>query len=86
MKWIWSLKLSGNPATKILIKAFGLKSVRGVVQVDEALKTSQEKIYACGDVIFGNGQGEAMVVSAVEQGKTVAGAIHQSFRLQTEIA
>lgn len=80
------IKAIGQSRYENLIKAFGLKSVRGVVQVDEALKTSQEKIYACGDVTFGNGQGEAMVVSAVEQGKTVAGAIHQSFRLQTEIA
>ena len=47
----------------------------------ETLKTSQEKVYACGDVIFGYGQGDAMVVSAAEQGKEVAKAIHQSFKL-----
>ena len=32
--------------------------------------TSNPKMYAAGDVIFGEGQGEAMVVSAAQQGKT----------------
>nr|WP_106783058.1 NAD(P)-dependent oxidoreductase [Lysinibacillus timonensis] len=80
------IKAIGQSRYEELIEAFELENVHGVVQVNESLNTSQEKIYACGDVIFGNGQGEAMVVSAVEQGKTVAKAIHQSFQLQTEIA
>lgn len=80
------IKAIGQSRYEELINEFDLESVHGVVQVDESLNTSQEKIYACGDVIFGNGQGDAMVVSAVEQGKTVARAIHQSFQLRTEIA
>ncbi|CAM5218379.1 hypothetical protein UACE39S_04558 [Ureibacillus acetophenoni] len=80
------IKAIGQSRYKELIEAFDLENVFGVVQVDESFNTSQKKIYACGDVIFGNGQGEAMVVSAVEQGKNVAKAIHESFELQVEIA
>lgn len=76
------IKAIGQSRYTQLIEAFELNHTKGVVDVDEeTLKTSQEKIYACGDVIFGNGQGEAMVVTAAEQGKEVAKAIHQSFKL-----
>ena len=60
-----------------LIEHIGLANMRGVVDVDmTTLKTSNAKVYACGDVIFGNGYGEATVVSAAQQGKDVAYAIH----------
>jgi dihydropyrimidine dehydrogenase (NAD+) subunit PreT len=76
------IKAIGQSRYTKLIEAFELNHTKGVVDVEaETLKTSQEKIYACGDVIFGNGQGEAMVVTAAEQGKEVAKAIHQSFKL-----
>lgn len=76
------IKAIGQSRYTELIEAFELNHTRGVVEVDkETLKTSQEKVYACGDVIFGYGQGDAMVVSAAEQGKEVAKAIHQSFKL-----
>lgn len=80
------IKAIGQSRYLDLIEAFGLKHTKGVVDVEEATyQTSQEKVYACGDVIFGNGQGEAMVVTAAEQGKSVAKAIHRSFVLQSEI-
>lgn len=61
-----------------LITHMDLANTRGVVDVDmTTLKTSNDKIYACGDVIFGNGYGEATVVSAAQQGKDVAYAIHE---------
>jgi dihydropyrimidine dehydrogenase (NAD+) subunit PreT len=48
------------------------------VKIDpNTYQTSNKKVFACGDVIFGKGQGEAMVVSAAQQGKDTAYAIHQ---------
>ncbi|MGZ4161479.1 MAG: dihydropyrimidine dehydrogenase, partial [Neobacillus sp.] len=38
------------------------------------------KVFACGDVIFGKGKGgDAMVVTAAQQGKDVAYAIQKQF-------
>lgn len=70
-----------------LINQFGLKSHRGIVEVDpETLQTSNPKVFAFGDVIFGNGYGDATVVSAAQQGKDCAYAIHQQFKSTSEIA
>jgi len=81
------IKAIGQTKYTKLIEDFGLNHIKGVVDVDsETYQTSQEKVFACGDVIFGNGQGEAMVVTAAEQGKEVAKAIHRTFMLQSEIA
>lgn len=55
----------------------GIKTTNGIVSINSEFETTAERIYACGDVIFGDGQGEAMVVSAAEQGKQAAYAIHQ---------
>ena len=81
------IKAIGQTRYSQLIDAFQLTSSKGVVKVNpQTFQTSHEKIYACGDAIFGNGQGEAMVVTAAQQGKEVAKAIHRSFVLQSEIA
>ncbi|MER2127163.1 NAD(P)-dependent oxidoreductase [Solibacillus sp.] len=70
-----------------LIEHLGLANTRGVVDVDmNSLKTSNPKIYACGDAIFGNGYGEATVVSAAQQGKDSAYAIHNELNANSEIA
>ena len=79
------VKAIGQSRYDELIEQFECDNTYGVVKVDEAMQTTQPKLFACGDVIFGNGQGEAMVVSAVEQGKTVAKSIHQSFQPQAEV-
>ncbi len=72
------IKAIGQSRYIDLIDQFGLKHRDGVVTVDpETLQTSNEKVFACGDVIFGKGQGEAMVVSAAQQGKEVAYAVHK---------
>ena len=56
-----------------LIEQFNIEHDGGVVKLTgDSFKTSNEKVYACGDVIFGKGQGEAMVVSAAQQGKKTA--------------
>ncbi|WP_050615046.1 NAD(P)-dependent oxidoreductase [Bacillus testis] len=73
------IKAIGQSRHLSLIEQFGLQHDGGVVKIDPlTYKTSNQKIFACGDVIFGKGQGEAMVVSAANQGKKVAHAIHQS--------
>ncbi|KHF41367.1 dihydropyrimidine dehydrogenase [Halalkalibacter okhensis] len=71
-----------------LIEQFGLNHDDGVVEVNsESYQTSNEKVFACGDVIFGKGQGEAMVVSAAQQGKLVAYQIHkQNKKIASETA
>ncbi|MEH7226253.1 NAD(P)-dependent oxidoreductase [Bacillus sp. JJ1566] len=71
-----------------LIEQFGLEHDGGVVKINqETLQTSNKKVFACGDVIFGKGQGEAMVVSAAQQGKDAAYAIHKvMFGAVSEIA
>ncbi|HEY9578172.1 MAG TPA: NAD(P)-dependent oxidoreductase, partial [Pseudobacillus sp.] len=63
-----------------LIEEFGLEHNRGVVKINvNTHQTSNPKVYAAGDVIFGDGQGEAMVVTAAQQGKLTAHAIHKQF-------
>lgn len=59
-----------------LIDSLGLIHDRGVVKIDEiTCRTSDPQVYAAGDIIFGSGKGEAMVVSAAQQGKDAAYAI-----------
>ncbi|MDX8291314.1 NAD(P)-dependent oxidoreductase [Metabacillus indicus] len=61
-----------------LIESFGLDHADGVVKLSSGTyQTSNDKVFACGDVIFGKGQGEAMVVSAAQQGKLTAYQIHK---------
>ncbi|MEH7336143.1 NAD(P)-dependent oxidoreductase [Neobacillus drentensis] len=74
------VKAIGQTRHLELIGLLGLKHEGGVVKVDqETLQTSNPKIFACGDVIFGKGKGDAMVVTAAQQGKDVAYAIHKQF-------
>ncbi|MFS0861872.1 NAD(P)-dependent oxidoreductase [Fredinandcohnia sp. 179-A 10B2 NHS] len=73
------IKAIGQSRYTKLIEEFGLEHNGGVVKIDpDTFQTSNEKVFACGDVIFGKGQGEAMVVSAAQQGKETAYAIHQA--------
>ncbi|MEH7380706.1 NAD(P)-dependent oxidoreductase [Bacillus sp. JJ1533] len=82
------IKAIGQTRYTELIEQFGLEHDGGVVKINqETLQTSNKKVFACGDVIFGKGQGEAMVVSAAQQGKDAAYAIHKvMFGAMTEIA
>ncbi|MGG4490769.1 NAD(P)-dependent oxidoreductase [Metabacillus idriensis] len=66
-----------------LIEQFGVEHSDGVVRIsEESYQTSNEKIFACGDVIFGKGQGDAMVVSAAQQGKLTAYEIHKKISFE----
>lgn len=81
------IKAIGQTRYTQLIEAFGLAHNWGVVTVnEETMQTSNSKVFACGDVIFGNGQGEAMVVTAVQQGKDVAYNIHATFQSASQSA
>ncbi|MGJ9383469.1 NAD(P)-dependent oxidoreductase [Salipaludibacillus sp. CF4.18] len=82
------IKAIGQSRYTSFIESFGLEHKNGVVKVDlETHQTSNEKVFSCGDVIFGEGQGEAMVVSAAQQGKNTAYAIHkQLFMKASETA
>lgn len=81
------IKAIGQTRFVPLIEAFGLQHTNGVVDIDETtMQTSNDKVFACGDVVFGNGQGEAMVVTAAQQGKDAANIIHERFKKQSGIA
>lgn len=72
------IKAIGQTRHHSLIEAFALNHRNGVVEVNrETYQTSQPNIFACGDIVFGKGQGEAMVVTAAQQGKQAAYAIHK---------
>lgn len=72
------VKAIGQTRHMALIEQFDLEHEGGVVKIDlETFQTSNSKISACGDIVFGKGKGEAMVVTAAQQGKKAALAIHQ---------
>ena len=74
------IKAIGQTRHLELIEALELEHDSGVVQVNkETYQTSNPKIYACGDVVFGKGKGDAMVVTAAQQGKLAAYSIHKQF-------
>ncbi|MBY0098173.1 NAD(P)-dependent oxidoreductase [Mesobacillus maritimus] len=74
------IKAIGQSRYVSLIEELGLDHNRGIVKINqETHETSNPKVYAAGDVIFGDGQGDAMVVTAAQQGKLTAHAIHQKF-------
>ena len=72
------IKAIGQMRHLSLIEHFNLEHKNGVVQVNsKTYETSIPNVFACGDVIFGKGKGEAMVVTAAQQGKEAAYALHQ---------
>ncbi len=78
------IKAIGQSRYVELLEKFQLEHSGGVVKIDQnTYQTSNEKVFACGDVIFGKGQGEAMVVSAAQQGKETAYAIHKLLSKQS---
>ncbi|WP_310259824.1 NAD(P)-dependent oxidoreductase [Fictibacillus barbaricus] len=80
------IKAIGQTRHISLIEHFKLEHLEGVVQVSESYQTSNPKVFACGDVIFGKGVGEAMVVTAAQQGKNAAYAIHKQYKEQSVTA
>jgi dihydropyrimidine dehydrogenase (NAD+) subunit PreT len=81
------IKAIGQSRYVSLIEELGLDHNRGIVKINqETHETSNPKVYAAGDVIFGDGQGDAMVVTAAQQGKLTAHAIHQKFITADKVA
>ncbi|TYR82494.1 NAD(P)-dependent oxidoreductase [Priestia megaterium] len=71
------VKAIGQERYVTLIEQFNLTHADGVVLINkDTFQTSNPKVFACGDVVFGKGQGEAMVVTAAQQGKETAYNIH----------
>jgi len=78
------IKAIGQERYLSLIQQFQLHHEDGVVLINqETFQTSNPKVFACGDVIFGKGQGEAMVVTAAQQGKQTALNIHMQLTKET---
>ncbi|WP_442601019.1 NAD(P)-dependent oxidoreductase [Paenibacillus sp. KN14-4R] len=72
------VKAIGQTRHLPLIESLQVEHRHGVVKVDmDTFQTSNPRIYAAGDVIFGDGKGEAMVVAASQQGKLAAHAIYK---------
>lgn len=68
------IKAIGQEKLTPLFEAFGLELERGYLKVDEQLRTANPKVFAGGDCIRATGQ--AMTVTATEDGKQAARHIH----------
>lgn len=80
------IKAIGQTRHMPLIEQLGLEHKRGIVTVDiKTYQTSNPRVYAAGDVVFGEGQGEAMVVAAAQQGKLAAFSIYNTLIAGREI-
>lgn len=72
------IKAIGQSRYVPLLEQLQIKHTRGIAHIDkETYQTSNPRIFAAGDVIFGEGQGEAMVVAAAQQGKLAAYSIYK---------
>lgn len=80
------VKAIGQTRHHTLIEQFDLDHEQGVVKVSGTYRTSNPRVYACGDIVFGKGKGEAMVVTAAQQGKEVAYALHLQMEKQSVTA
>lgn len=69
------IKAIGQEKLTPLHEAFGLETQHGYISVDETLRTSNSGVFAGGDCI--RLEGDAMTVTATEDGKIAARSIHQ---------
>lgn len=73
------VKAIGQTRYLELIESFGMEHKNGIVTIEEGkYRTSNPKVFAAGDVIFGGGKTDAMVVDAAKHGKRAAAAIHKA--------
>jgi glutamate synthase (NADPH/NADH) small chain len=75
------VKAIGQERHLKLVEQFGLAHDRGIPVVDPSTyQTSRPHVFAAGDLIFGGGKHDAMVVEAAQQGKEVAHALHSKWQ------
>lgn len=79
------VKAIGQTRHLSLMEAFGIQHKNGVVTIEDGTyRTSNPKVYAAGDIIFGGGKTDAMVVDAANHGKRAAHAIHKALSGQEQ--
>lgn len=79
------VKAIGQKRHATLIDAFGIQHQNGVVSVEDGTyRTSNPKVFAAGDIIFGGGKTDAMVVDAANHGKRAAHSIHRALSDQKQ--
>lgn len=79
------VKAIGQTRHLAMIDSFGISHKNGVVLVEDGTyRTSHAKVFAAGDVIFGGGKTDAMVVDAANHGKRAAHAIHRALSDQKQ--
>ncbi|WP_301168958.1 NAD(P)-dependent oxidoreductase [Brevibacillus nitrificans] len=79
------VKAIGQKRIVPLIDAFQLEHNKGIVEVEDGTyRTSNPKVFAAGDIIFGGGKTDAMVVDAANHGRRAAHAIHQTLTDQKQ--
>lgn len=76
------IKAIGQEKLRGLHEAFGLETVQGYIKTDEGLRTSNPKVFAGGDCV--RLEGEAMTVTAAEDGKIAARSIHAQLQEHSE--
>jgi dihydropyrimidine dehydrogenase (NAD+) subunit PreT len=79
------VKAIGQERHLSLIESFGVQHQNGVVTIEDGTyRTTNPKVFAAGDVIFGGGKTDAMVVDAANHGKRAAQAIHDCLRTRNQ--
>jgi len=79
------VKAIGQKRHLSLIDDLGIQHRHGVVSVEDgSYRTSNPQVFAAGDIIFGGGKTDAMVVDAANHGRRAAHAIHSALSDQKQ--
>lgn len=79
------VKAIGQKRHVSLIEAFSIQHQNGVVAVEDGTyRTSNPQVFAAGDILFGGGKTDAMVVDAANHGRRAAHAIHRVLASQSQ--
>ncbi len=72
----------GQLRRSALLDAFGVAHEAGIAVVDDAMRTSNPRVWAAGDATFRPGGIDAMVVEAAQRGKTAAYGVDLALRAE----